>query len=155
MPTDRLDRLEAKADRILEMLTNIWNQQQVQKHAPEPSKKQIHPRIIEIAQAIVERHPASKTLLLGTASEILADLVSTMLNPIAVAESIGRHHAWRCRYEWVKKDPAFVPKLFKWLKEDALSPCPSNEEGQAMLRQPERMSRIERDLLDMQKEFGG
>lgn len=147
--------IEDRLDRIEKLLTMIWNQQQVQKHEPvETSKQQVHPRIMQMAQSMVERHHGAKTMLAATASEMLNEMVKTMVNPVGSAEAIDRHHAWRCRYEWATKDPAFIPRLYKWLKEDAFGPCPTEEQGQAMLRQPERMSRTERDLLEMSKEFG-
>lgn len=148
--------IEDRLDRIEKLLTMIWNQQQVQKHEPHAvTLKPVHPRIIEIAQEIVDRHPAAKTMNHETAYRLLDQQVDKMVNPIASALAINKLHLWRCRYEWAGRETAFVPKLFRWLQDEAFAPCPTDSEGEAMLRQPERMSRTERDLLELQREMGG
>jgi len=154
--TDRLARIEAKADRIEKLLVAIWDQQQRTKHAPVvAAAPQPNYTLDAIAEAIAQRHPKQKTLSATTVGAYLANATENMVNPEASANAINRHHAWRCKYEWSTAPATMVPYLGKWLRERACDPCPTDAEGEAMLRGPERMSRAERDIMELQREMGG
>jgi hypothetical protein len=152
---DRLTAIEAQLTRVEKLLGMMWDQQQRSKHTPAPEpvpQKSAYVRLDEIAQRISDRHPAVRTASVDTVGRILIHLIGNAGDPEAAAKAVERHHQWRCKYEWATKEPAFIPKLFKWLQDEALSPCPTDAEGEAMLRGPERMSRAERDLLELQRE---
>jgi hypothetical protein len=146
--------IEDRLDRIEKLLTMIWDQVRVTMPTPKAQSQLPEFTLDVVAEQISARHPKQKTQSTDTVGRYLLDIVGSMANPESVASHINRHHEWRCRYEWSTCPANMVPYLGKWLRERACDPCPTDAEGEAMLRQPERMSRTERDLLDMAKEFG-
>jgi len=153
---DRLAAIEVTTNRILGILTAMWDQQQRARHerpTPEAPAKLGDPRLGEIADAIARRHPKAKSMYAHDALALMLPSLGLMADPLKSAEAINRHHEWRCKYEWAGQDVKFIPKLSKWLEKDAYGPCPSDAEGEAMLRGPDRMSRAERDLLELQQEM--